>query len=158
MTQLPPTEPLLVIDIGGTTVKYGVWADQRIQRKGRFDTPKNWPDLLATLLTVRRRYDLAFRGVAISLPGSVDTVAGKISGTSAVNYLNGFPIKEALQTALGLPVSIQNDANCAGLAESWRGNAQDVDAVTEAFGFCNVFRRHDILDHGNPDQSVIGAN
>ncbi|HJE44115.1 ROK family protein [Levilactobacillus namurensis] len=121
------TDPLLVIDIGGTTVKYGVWTDQRVQRKGRFDTPPTWEGLLANLLKVQQRYDLNFRGVAISLPGSVDPVAGKISGTSAVNYLNGFPIKATLRAAMGLPVSIQNDANCAGLAESWRGNAQDVD-------------------------------
>ncbi|GEO68073.1 ROK family protein [Levilactobacillus spicheri] len=121
-----PTEPLLVIDIGGTTVKYGVWAHQQLGQTGRFDTPQQWPDLLNELLRVQRRYPQDFAGVAISLPGSVDTVAGKISGTSAVEYLNGFPIKAALRAAMGVPVSIQNDANCAALAESWRGNARDV--------------------------------
>lgn len=126
MPQTTQTEPVLAIDIGGTTVKYGVWAHQQLSQKGRFDTPHQWTDLLNELLRVQHRYNRAFTGVAISLPGSVDTVAGKISGTSAVDYLNGFPIKAALTAAMGLPVSIQNDANCAGLAEGWRGNAQDV--------------------------------
>lgn len=119
-------EPLLAIDIGGTTVKYGVWSDDRLLHKDRFDTPATWAELLAKLTAVKAAFALPFRGVAISLPGGVDTVAGKISGTSAVNYLNGFPIKATLRTALGMPVTIQNDANCAALAESWRGNAKDV--------------------------------
>ncbi len=124
MTAQP--EPLLVIDIGGTTVKYGVWSQQRLIHKNRLTTPRTWPELLATIVRMRQELALPFAGVAISLPGSVDTVAGKISGTSAVDYLNDFPIKTALKQALGLPVSIQNDANCAALAETWQGNARDV--------------------------------
>lgn len=116
-------EPLLVIDIGGTTVKYGVWMQQHLTRKDRFATPDNWPDLLTAIVRVKTALKLPFVGVAVSLPGSVDTAAGKISGTSAVDYLNGFPIVDTLRTALKLPVSIQNDANCAALAEAWQGNA-----------------------------------
>ncbi|MGG5371942.1 ROK family protein [Enterococcus sp. AZ196] len=37
-----------------------------------------------------------------------------------------FPIREELSELLKLPVSIQNDANCAALAEVWQGNAQNV--------------------------------
>lgn len=127
MTAQP--EPLLVIDIGGTTVKYGVWAHQHLSQQDRLATPRTWPELLAAIVQIRQELALPFIGVAISLPGSVDTVAGKISGTSAVDYLNGFPIKEALRQALDLPVSIQNDANCAALAEIWQGNARDVTDV-----------------------------
>lgn len=127
MTAQP--EPLLVIDIGGTTVKYGVWAHQHLSHQDCLATPQTWPELLAAIVQIRQGLALPFIGVAISLPGSVDTVAGKISGTSAVDYLNGFPIKEALHQALDLPVSIQNDANCAALAEIWQGNARDVTDV-----------------------------
>lgn len=125
MTQKP--EPILAIDIGGTTVKYGVWAAENLTHKNRFNTPKTWPELLDKLIAVKRELALPFAGVAVSLPGGVDTVVGKISGTSAVDYLNEFPIKATLRTALGVPVSIQNDANCAALAEAWWGNAKDVD-------------------------------
>lgn len=124
MTAQP--EPLLVIDIGGTTVKTGVWSQQWLIRRDHFATPTSWPALLTAIVQLRQTLALPFAGVAISLPGSVDTVAGKISGTSAVDYLNGFPIKTALRQALDLPVSIQNDANCAALAETWQGNARDV--------------------------------
>lgn len=119
-------EPLLVIDIGGTTVKYGVWSQQKLTRKDRFATPATWSDLLTAIVRVKAALNLPFVGVAVSLPGSVDTAAGKISGTSAVDYLNGFPIVTTLESALKVPVSIQNDANCAALAEAWQGNAQDV--------------------------------
>lgn len=32
-------DPLLVIDIGGTTVKYGVWQAEQLTDKGKFMTP-----------------------------------------------------------------------------------------------------------------------
>ncbi len=128
-------EPLLAIDIGGTTVKYGVWMQQQLTHKNRFATPDNWPDLLAAIVRVKVALKMPFAGVAISLPGSVDTILGKISGTSAVAYLNDFPIVATLREALKLPVSIQNDANCAALAETWRGNAKSIsDAVLLVIG------------------------
>lgn len=122
-------DPLLVIDIGGTTVKYGVWQAEQLTDKGKFMTPATWPELLAALTQLKVRQTSAITGVAISLPGSVDPVAGKISGTSAVSYLNNFPIKAVLTRALGVPVSIQNDANCAALAELWQGNAEGLDSA-----------------------------
>lgn len=120
---------LLVIDIGGTSVKYGYWTDQ-LTTIGSFNTPKTWPEMLTKLLSLPAKINQPLQGVAISLPGSVDTQAGRISGTTAVPYLNGFPIRQQLSEQFGLPVTIQNDANCAGLAEAWIGNARDVTSVT----------------------------
>lgn len=125
--------PLLTIDVGGTTVKYGLWEGQNLTHKGMFTTPQTWQALVDQLKQIlNKMMDIAapiIDGVAVSLPGSVNTKTGLIAGTSAVPYLNGFNIKQALHDQLGVPVSIQNDANCAALAETWLGNAQSVRSV-----------------------------
>lgn len=121
---------LLAVDIGGTSVKYGYWDQQRMTKLGKFKTPKTWSEMLTQLLRLPEQLNRPIHGVAISLPGSVNVSEGKISGTTAVPYLTGFPIREVLSDGFKLPVTIQNDANCAGLAEAWIGNAKDVSSVS----------------------------
>lgn len=117
---------LLAIDIGGTTVKYGYWDvfALKLSQKGHFKTPSDWPTMLAQLKAIPDLSAGTIGGVAVSLPGSVDVKTGRVCGKTAVPYLNDFAIRDELQAAFKLPVAIQNDANCAGLAESWLGNAQ----------------------------------
>ena len=45
---------------------------------------------------------------------------------TALPYIHGPNIRELLQERTHLPVEIENDANCAGLAEGWIGAAKDV--------------------------------
>ena len=56
-------------------------------------------------------------GVAFSSPGVVDEKSQQILGISAIPYIHHFNIYEELEALFGLPVTIENDANCAGLAE-----------------------------------------
>ncbi|KRO11214.1 transcriptional regulator sugar kinase [Paucilactobacillus hokkaidonensis] len=122
-------ECILAFDIGGTSVKYGLWAEQKMVNKESFVTPKTWNALVDQFKQIRIQFEQqsvkSINGIAVSLPGSVNTVTGLIAGTSAVHYLNGFNIKQELSEQLDLPVSIQNDANCAALAETWLGNANE---------------------------------
>ena len=66
-------------------------------------------------------------GVAISAPGAVDDKKGIIGGCSAVPYIHDFFIQKELETLFELPVSLENDVNCAALAEVFKGAAKDVD-------------------------------
>ncbi|WP_137597049.1 ROK family protein [Paucilactobacillus kaifaensis] len=120
---------VLAFDIGGTSVKYGLWHEQKLSNKGKFVTPTRWVEMVEQLKHVQTEFAQLLTspiiGIAISLPGSVNTDTGLIAGTSAVHYLNGFDIRQELSEQLGLPVSVQNDANCAALAESWLGNASE---------------------------------
>lgn len=68
-------------------------------------------------------------GIAISSPGAVNQVAGIIEGASAIPYIHHFPIVEELEELFGCPVSIENDANCAALAEFWKGAAKGLKNV-----------------------------
>lgn len=69
--------------------------------------------------------DADTKGVAMSSPGAVDTEEGVIKGLSAIPYIHRFKIVDELEALFGLPVAIENDANCAGLAESKFGIGQD---------------------------------
>lgn len=124
---------LLAVDIGGTSVKTALWRNNGLFCKQHFDTPATWSELLTKLDDVKDESTAAqgarVTGIAVSLPGSVDIVTGTITGTSAVHYLNDFPVRQALIEYFHLPVSLQNDANCAALAESWLGNASDVSST-----------------------------
>ncbi|MGL4521898.1 MAG: ROK family protein, partial [Bacilli bacterium] len=59
--------------------------------------------------------------------GAVNNATGFIEGASAVPYIHGPNIREAMESAFGMRVAMENDANCAALAEVWKGAASDVD-------------------------------
>lgn len=119
---------IVVFDIGGSAVKFGLWKDEHLIRKGSFCTPENWKDMKAEMRSVYNDFtkDNLIEGVAVSAPGAVDAKEGTISGISAVPYLHFFPIKKKWEDLFGVPVSMENDANCAALAELWLGAAKDI--------------------------------
>ena len=61
-------------------------------------------------------------GIGISLPGLVDPTAGS-SFVPHFKWRN-LPLADELRAALGLPVTVDNDANAAALAELWFGRPE----------------------------------
>lgn len=117
---------ILAFDIGGTAVKYALYEEQGLKETSSFQTPKNWEEMKANLYRVFESYaGRSIEGVAFSSPGTVDAVLGEIRGKSAVPYLHNFPILKELEDLFSLPVSIENDANCAALAEVEFGEAKE---------------------------------
>lgn len=117
---------LLTFDLGGTSVKYGIWEAGVLSQLGSFPTPKTWSKMQHELMGVYKKLDpqKSIDGVSFSAPGSVDTKSGIIEGISAIPYIHHFHIQQDLQDLFDKPVSLENDANCAALAEVWQGNAQ----------------------------------
>ncbi|RHH69473.1 MULTISPECIES: ROK family protein [Vagococcus] len=108
---------LAVFDIGGTAVKCGLWEDGRLSFNTQFFTPKNLDSIIEQMKKVISHYPVDIEGVAISAPGVVDDKARVIDGISAVPYLHNCPIFDIFEKAFKLPIRIENDANCAGIAE-----------------------------------------
>jgi glucokinase len=123
----------MTFDIGGTNVKYAVVnSEAEIVEKGKFPTPKTGiEDLISSIGQVTRSYSdkYSFLGLAMSFPGSVNNETGFINGISAVRYIHGPNIRELLEKETGFKVSLENDANCAALAEVWKGVAKDAKDV-----------------------------
>lgn len=68
--------------------------------------------------------EVAISGVAFSAPGVVNSQRQVIEGISAIPYIHGFDIYTELEELFGLPVAMENDANCAGMAEFYEGAAR----------------------------------
>ena len=119
---------LALIDVGGTTIKYGLWdgANQELTKKGQIPTPKSlnaYYTALTEIVTAFKTSDQVV-GVAMSTPGAVNKATGMIEGSSALPYIHYFDIQSEFETRFGLPVVMENDANCAALAEIGNGAAQ----------------------------------
>lgn len=121
---------ILSFDMGGTSVKYGIWEDG-LKDQGSFPTPKTFDGLKESMLEVLNTFKDKYTvdGVAISAPGSVDVDKGVIGGISAIPYIHNFPIQKELEEIFGVRVALENDANSAALAELWQGKAKDVDSA-----------------------------
>lgn len=116
---------ILVFDMGGSAVKYGVWSQDSFVSKGKFSTPNTWEEMKAQLQQVRTSVNEEIEGVGISAPGAVNAQARRIDGISAIPYIHGFDIYSELEAAFGVPVTIENDANCAGMAEFYQGAGKE---------------------------------
>ncbi len=119
----------LVVDVGGSSLKFAVMnAKGEIIETSTSKTPKTieafYNDIINKFNSYSQ-YDL--QGLALSMPGAVDSEKGIIGGASALDYIHGPNIKQHFVDSLKVPVELENDANCAALAEVWKGAASDVD-------------------------------
>lgn len=121
---------LMVFDIGGSSIKFAVWNGESLIECSEKETPNNWFEMksLLKLLFDELQNKYKFKGVALSSPGAVNVSEGVIYGDSAVPYLHRFPIRKELEEMFQLPVTIENDAYCAALAEVWQGEAKEVNS------------------------------
>ena len=114
----------LLIDIGGTFIKYSL-ADEQARKisGGKVPTPlTNMDDLLAVIEGFAAPLQGQFVGCAISMPGRIDTKHG-IAHTGGVlsSFLWEQPFAAQMEELLGVPVTIANDGKCAAAAEGWTG-------------------------------------
>ncbi|MGC3221312.1 ROK family protein, partial [Enterococcus faecium] len=75
---------LAVFDIGGTSVKHGIWEKQALSEVSAFPTPDTFEKLLEKIRQVIDAYDRSIEGIAISSPGAVDQPKRQILGVSPV--------------------------------------------------------------------------
>jgi glucokinase len=114
-------QPVLGVDVGGTKVAVAAveGAEAREVREQPTDVSGTEALLDGIEATVR---DVAERvgdpaGVGVGVPSQIEYATGTVE--SSVNIpLTGVPLREELGRRLGAPVFVDNDANCAALAES----------------------------------------
>ena len=120
----------ICIDIGGTSIKYGVLDGMgeifingsittKVTQTENFillDLKKLIKDILEQYVT----YDI--KGICVSSAGVVDPEKGEIvySGPTIPGY-TGTKIKEEIEKEFGIRCEVENDVNCAGLGEYWKG-------------------------------------
>ena len=118
------------IDIGGTSIKHGI-LDENIKfiTSGEVATEaqKGGKNILEKVINIvseyKKEYNLS--GICISTAGMVDCEKGEIIHASDLipNY-TGTQIKKTLEDIFSIPCEVENDVNCAGLAEYFSGSAK----------------------------------
>ena len=119
----------LAIDIGGTFIKYAVITESaEIISKGKKPTDtENLDVFLDTLEEIYRENEESNpAGVAISMAGVLDVDSGYAYNGGGVRCIQNLEIVNILEERLKVPVTIENDAKAAALAEVWKGNLSDV--------------------------------
>lgn len=129
---------ILTIDVGGTFIKFAVMSGAdafEITAQGKVPTPKkNHAEFMDGLAEIFNAHNDA-EGIALSMPGLIDTEAGVCISSGALNFCNGHNIAEELCQMCGVPVTVENDANCAAIAEIQSGALADVNnAFVLVFG------------------------
>ncbi len=112
------------VDVGGTKIVAGlVERDGTIVRTERGPTPLDSTEsfLMATAELVEAIRDDTVDAVGIGVPSAIDQRTGQ--AVFSVNIpLSDLDVRTWATETFGLPVAIDNDANCAALAE-WRAGA-----------------------------------
>ena len=118
------------IDIGGTAIKYGMINEEgKILTQGKRETEaqKGGPSILAKAVEIVEGYHDKYKlsGICISTAGMVDVKKGKIFHSAALipNYA-GTEYKKVMEERFYVPCEVENDVNCAGLAEAVSGAAR----------------------------------
>lgn len=117
----------LSIDVGGTFTKYAVITDEcRIVEKGKIPTVKEpLGDFIKSLVDIYRRYEGSVGGIGLSMPGIIDSERGFMYTGGSLDCIKNLNIVEILEKQCGIPVTVENDAKCAALAEVWKGALKD---------------------------------
>lgn len=121
------------VDVGGTKIAAGLLGpDLRVLRSVVVPSPgegRTIIDLIVGLVA-----DLAtdapdeVRGVGVGLPATIDGVTGRVAH-SVHTDMSDFDATGPLERRIGLPVSLDNDANLAALAEHRLGAARGMDTA-----------------------------
>lgn len=119
---------ILAIDIGGTFIKYALMTeDTKIESRGKIPTPTESREALIEAIGKIYDENPQAGGIAISMPGIIDSANGYCLMGGALRYNDDFYLRHALHQRCPLPITIENDAKCAAMAEARLGSIKDVE-------------------------------
>jgi glucokinase len=94
-------------------------------------------------------------GVGVGAPGPLDRARGIVITTPNLGWTN-FPLRQVIADRVGLPATLDNDANCATLGEWWLGAARggrNVVGMTIGTGIGGGLILGGRLYHGSSDMA-----
>jgi len=126
-------ETVVSMDLGGTNVRLGIVDSRgRVLRRrrvkmARFASKADLCDWLGAILRdfMSASGDLC-RPVSavVGFAGPTKFSAGTVYYAPNVGRFTDIDVGRRLERTLGLPVAVENDANCAALGEFWRGRGR----------------------------------
>ena len=128
----------LGLDLGGTKILAGLVDETGlVHHEWRLSTPVDgggeaiMQGLIEAVAKIRSQLSPAesasLVGIGVSTAGHVDHVSGQVLYcTGNLPGWSGMQVAERLEAACGLPVCVDNDANCAAYGEFWAGAGRGV--------------------------------
>ncbi len=110
----------LTFDIGGTGIKHALLDDDyRMSEKGSFPTAgvRSSAEFIEALGRVHDRHAGEVAGIAISTCGELDPATGHMFSGGSLQFNAGTNLIDLVRARCGTSVTVENDANCALLAE-----------------------------------------
>lgn len=120
---------IAVLDIGGTSIKSGIYRDGILQDKKETPTQANLggAHVMERAIEILKTYD-NFERIGISTAGQVDSSKGIIRyANSNIPGYTGTDIRAIISQTFGVPVAVENDVNAAALGEAFYGAGKDFD-------------------------------
>ena len=155
---------ILVFDIGGTAIKYGICKDGELIFTSEFPTEahKGGPHILDTIKRVcwetiesvnNSNPREVFDAIGISTAGQVDSENGIITfANSNIPDYTGINYRSELEALCGLPVMVENDVNSAAMGEAIYGAGKNYDSflcLTYGTGIGGAIVINREVFHGN---------
>ncbi|MDR2374672.1 MAG: ROK family protein [Bifidobacteriaceae bacterium] len=116
----------LACDLGGSSLKHALvdehgTASHFGQRPAPLASREEFVEAVGNLFDRHR----GVAGVALSIPGYVDSETGTLISSGAYTALWGASLPELLRHRCPTNISVENDGKCAALAEAWNGALAD---------------------------------
>ena len=150
------------VDLGGTSLRVSALTEDgaRLNNRSLATRVSDGPDAVVSDICDAIRSSLAeagdrltLRGIGLGSPGPLALPEGRLLHLPNFPGWDGFELKQAVETNLGMPVIVESDANAAALAEWKRGAGKALDAdslcmLTLGTGVGNGIVLHRRIWHG----------
>jgi glucokinase len=142
------------VDVGGTKIAAGIVTPEgEILDEVRYPTPHSPEHLVENIARAVEevRDGLEAGGVCLAVPGLIFAQENTVAFSPNLRAIEGIPLKEALGPRIGLPLTIENDANAAAWGEFRFGAGSEVDHlvfVTLGTGIGGGVITHGVLLRG----------
>ena len=120
-------KPIIGVDLGGTNVRAGLVADNRIIKiEGRSITAKgSEKDVLDEVIgIIEKVYEDGVAGIGVGVPSVVDTERGIVYDVQNIPSWKEVHLKQKLEGHFNIPTYVNNDANCFAMGERYYGHGR----------------------------------
>jgi glucokinase len=127
------------VDLGGTNLRTALLSpDGEVldRQKEATQAIDGWKQVVSRLIrniqqlqAIARQRGMDVAAAGVGAPGVIQMDKGIVVKSPNFPDWNNLPLKEELERALCIPVSIENDANAAALGEQWRGAGRGIDSM-----------------------------
>lgn len=122
------TKSIIGVDLGGTNVRAGKVENHELTKHiSRAISSRETETVVMqeVFVTIDQVFDQNVQGIGIGVPSVVDVQEGIVYDVANIPSWKKVHLKEQMEQRYGVPVHVNNDANCFALGECHFGKAKD---------------------------------